>query len=309
MNKFLYLKAKTIWLATMISIGAVITVKAQSTALGSIHYQNQYLINPAMAGKESGLVTNILYSKQLINLPGAPTTKIMTLSYKNEDKRIGLGLNLMVDKVGIIDRTRLMGTYAYHLPINEESKLRFGLSLGFMKERISNSAISEASNDITLIRFNERPIFIDGDFGMSYEYKGLQAQAIIPNLRSFFSGDNSKISNVVNHVVSTFALTYKFELKQANDISIAPTIMLNQIKGFDNILDVGLNTSLKDDKFSLLLMYHSTKNASIGLGTKFNNNITLNAIYRTSPVSLGSNSNGNMEIGLSANLFKFKNKY
>ncbi len=308
MKKLLYRKAKALCLATIIIIGAAHTVNAQSTALGSIHYQNQYLINPAMAGKEAGLLTNVLYSKQLIDLPGAPTTKIITFSYKNEGNKFGLGLNLTVDKVGIIDKTRLMGTYAYHLPINEDSKLRFGLSFGFIKERISNSAINEAANDITLIRFNERPIFIDGDFGLSYEYKGLQAQAVIPNLRSFFNADNSKISNVVNHVVSTFALTYRFELKQANDISLAPTIMLNQIKGFDNILDVGLNTSLKDDKFSLMLMYHSTKNASIGLGTKFNNNITLNAIYRTSPASLGSNSNGNMEIGLSANLSKFKNK-
>ena len=292
-------------IVTTLALMSVFKVsKAQYTGIGSVHYQNQYLLNPAMAGQEAGILANLLYSKQLIDLPGAPTTKIITLTYKNADKKVGLGLNLMSDKIGIINRTRIMGTYAYHLPINLRSKLRLGLSLGLMKERVSTANINGTANDMSLTRFNERPAFIDGDFGLSYEYSGLQAQVIIPNLRTFLNADKTKASNVVDHIVTAFALSYKFELTQITDVAFTPRVMFNKNKGFDNILDVGVNTSLKEDKFSLMLMYHSTKNISVGLGAKIFNSVNMNAIYRTSPAVLKANSTGYMEVGLGANLSK-----
>ncbi len=62
-----------------------------------------------------------------------------------------------------------MATYAYHLPVGDDNqKINFGLSLGFMNERIDNSELNGDPSDVYVGRFNQRETFIDGDFGVAY---------------------------------------------------------------------------------------------------------------------------------------------
>jgi len=121
--------------------------RAQLNPMGTQYYQNQYLGNPAVAGLEAGLNLNLGYREQWSSVPGAPVAQTLTADYGFTEK-LGGGLNIYNDKAGLYSRTRLLAGFAYHLPLGEESHLSFGLSLGFMSERVSEEQIKgDASDD------------------------------------------------------------------------------------------------------------------------------------------------------------------
>ncbi|QJB37185.1 type IX secretion system membrane protein PorP/SprF [Chitinophaga oryzae] len=83
---------------------------------GTQFFQNQYLANAAMAGMDTGLHVNLAYRRQWKQLTGAPETRFLTVDGAL-GKRVGAGLNVFNDVAGLINRTRVAMSYAYHLPV------------------------------------------------------------------------------------------------------------------------------------------------------------------------------------------------
>lgn len=281
---------------------------AQFSPFGAIYYQNQYLGNPAMAGAQEGLRMDIGHSSQQTNMPGSPKTQIITMGYRV--KKVGMGLNVMMDQAGLISRTRVMGTYAYHLPLdNNLGFLRFGLSMGLMKERIAGNDISGDQGDLSIARFNQRPAYIDGDFGVTFDKKSLTMQLAVPNLKTFFRSDAANASNIVDQVKLFSAVSYKFDLPNtAGGIGFEPKLSYRSISGYKDIVDLGSNFTILDDRMSLMAMYHSSKNVSVGLGSKLSNMFYVNMVYRTATAAMNGNTNGDFELNLSVSLSKNRAK-
>ena len=289
---------------TIITLLSATSSKAQLSPFGAMYYQNQYLGNPAMAGAQEGLRADLGYGSQQTNMPGSPKTQIMTMGYRV--KKVGMGLNVMMDQAGLINRTRVMGTYAYHLPLdNDFGYLRFGLSMGLMKERIAGDDLSGDQGDLSIARFNQRPAYIDGDFGVSYERKALTMQLALPNLKTFFRSDAANASNIVDQVKLFSAVSYKLDLPNAmGGIGLEPKLSYRSVSGFKDMMDLGTNVTLLDDKMSFMAMYHSTKSMSLGLGSKLSSMFYLNAVYKTATAALNGNTNGDFELNLRVNLSK-----
>ena len=276
--------------------------KAQLNPLGGIYFQNRYQANPALAGSDSGLTVNLGYRKQWNSIPGAPKTQALTATYGLNEK-VGLGLNVYNDEAGLMRRTKVMGSYAYHLPVGaEEQKLSFGLSLGFMNERVGYEDMVGDPNDQNVNRFNQRETFIDGDFGAAYRSNKLTVQAAIPNLKNFFGTDDN--ANTVDHSLFYTALSYKFYFEQYLDgLGIEPLAAFRGVKGFDNIGDFGANLTFANNAVSLSGMYHTSKSATIGMGVNFRKSISILGIYTTETSALSGYTKGNFEVALKARLF------
>lgn len=137
------------------------SANAQLTEYESMYFQNQYINNPAMAGLEQGMKFNIGYQRQWDEVPGNPILMNATFEY-NSGNRTGLGLNVNSDRAGLINRTRIMATYAYHLPIGVDQKIHFGLSAGAKFSSIDYNKVIGNMDDIALQNYNEGAIF-DGD--------------------------------------------------------------------------------------------------------------------------------------------------
>ena len=113
----------------LVFIVSISSSSAQINPLGAQYFQNQYLANPAMAGYQSGMRLNLGYRNQWDNIPGSPKNVSVTGDYGTE--KVGVGINFFKDEAGLLNRSRIQGSYAYHLPLNDDSKkLHFGISLG-----------------------------------------------------------------------------------------------------------------------------------------------------------------------------------
>jgi len=166
---------------------AVLAVSERSSAqlnpMGAQYFQNQYISNAAMAGASPGLNLGWGYRRLWTNIPGNQGVQMLAADYSLNDK-VGFGLNINMEQSGLFKQSRTMTSYAYHLPLGDKgnSKLSFGISAGFMNQRITTEEIKGNPNDISVNDYNNRRTYFDGDFGMAYRGKRLTLQAALPNL-------------------------------------------------------------------------------------------------------------------------------
>ncbi len=271
---------------------------AQVNPMAALYFQNQYLGNPAMAGT-NGLDLSMGFRKQWTSLPGTPSMQSITADYALTS-RAGLGVKVYNERSGLFKSTRTVGSYAYHLPLSATgSTLSFGLSMGFMNDRISNEDINGSGYDPSVANYNQRDTYIDGDFGMAYTDGKLNVQTALPNMKSVFKKD--LVQGFVGQPAFFSAISYKFDAGGPTGIGIEPKVVYRGINGQNNILDVGANLTYAE-RVSLFGMYHTSQSASYGLGMTYQS-ISFSGIYTTSTAALSPYNNGNFEIALKAHIF------
>ncbi|WP_316817173.1 PorP/SprF family type IX secretion system membrane protein [Pedobacter nyackensis] len=277
------------------------TIKAQLNPLSSQYYTNQYLINPAFAGADAGLKLNGAYRKLWSNVEGSPLTQTLTADYGFN--KVGIGLSVYNESAGLQRQTRVVSSYAYHLKLSENNqRLRFGVSLGFMSQRLENSDIYGDPNDPMVGQYNNRKTYLDGDFGVAYTSDKLNIQASVPNLKSVLKKDVIKLADVATFYT---AVSYKIQISEGTEgIDMEPKVAYRGVKGFDNIWDAGSQFGIANKQVILLAMYHSTENATFGLGMDFRKKYLISGTYTTQTSALSNYTNGSFELNLRLNLSK-----
>jgi type IX secretion system PorP/SprF family membrane protein len=279
------------------------TVRAQILPLNAQYFQNRYLVNPSMAGINSGFNINGSFRKQWSNIPGAPITQSVTLD--QQVSKVGWGVNIYNEKSGGIQRTKAVGTFAYHLPLNnDDQKLNFGVSFGASQDKFDYSDLKNSDiNDPSIARFNDRGYYFDGDFGASYTSNGLNIEGAIPNMRSVFRNDDQ---NFVDKPTFYSSISYKLSLGGAgvNGVSIEPKGVFRGIKHYDNLWDAGLNANFAGDKLYVMAMYHSTENATFGFGMNYKSTLYFMAYYNTATSAISGYTDGDFEVNIRVNIGK-----
>ncbi|MCX2474885.1 PorP/SprF family type IX secretion system membrane protein [Pedobacter sp. MC2016-05] len=280
------------------------TAKAQILPLNAQYFQNRYLVNPSMAGIKEGFNINGSFRKQWSNIPGAPLTQSVTLD--QQVGKVGWGVNVYNEKSGDLQRTKAVGTFAYHLPLSgKEQQLNFGVSFGVSRDRLDLSSIRNSDiNDPSIARFNDRGSYLDGDFGVSYTSKGLTIEGAVPNIRSVFRKDDL---NYANKPTFYSAIGYKFSLGEGmNGISLEPKGVFRGIKNYKNLWDAGVNANFANDKLCVMAMYHNTQNATVGFGVNYKSSLYFMAYYNTATSAISGYTDGDFEVNIRVNIGKKK---
>ena len=285
MNKQLILPIVCIWLMS-------IDVSAQINPLAAQYFQNTYLANPAMAGVKQGIFVNLGYRTQWTNIEGSPQNISATGEYGTE--KVGLGFNFYEDEAGLLTRSKLQASYAYHLPLNnDEKKLHFGISLGLQTNSLNLQKAIGSPNDLTALRFNDKESIIDGDFGLGYSDKNLTIEGSISNLKNQLQIEDNQISNYVTFMT---AISYNVAF---SDWQLQPKVVYRGVKNFKNILDMGFELRTYNGQLNFMSMYHTNQSMSFGLAA-FNKGRQwqLLTLYNTPVKALKSYAVGTFEIGL-----------
>jgi type IX secretion system PorP/SprF family membrane protein len=276
--------------------------RAQSNPFHAMYFQNRYLANPAMAGMQQMLNINIGYQQQWNSFPGSPKTQSLTADGGLSDKA-GVGLNINNDNAGLIQTTRVLGSYAYHVPLNGDGqKLNFGLSLGINSSSLNNGEVNADMSDNAIRQYNQLKPNIDGDLGIAYTGKNLFVGITMQNLRSIFYGTSDTRVNV--DADQFMAMTsYKIKIESYSGMSVEPLMGLRHISGFSDIVDAGFNFSLDPYGINLLNIYHSNKNMTFGMGFDVQS-FNINVSYNTETGPIKTFTGGAFEFGLKMRLFE-----
>lgn len=272
----------------------------QLNPFGASYFQNQFLINPAMAGIDKNLKINLGYRREWNAIPDGPTNQYLTGEYGMSNK-MNIGLNVNNDKAGVLRSTSVMAAYSYYVPLNEKDrKLHLGLSAGVVNRSLDNKTLNGDVDDMSLA--NAKGTHFDGGLGLAYSDSRLTVQGAFPNMVTYF-GKNEK--DVVTRTTFFAAASYKIPLNKENTVKLEPKVAYRGVKGFDNIIDVGANVSFSD-YLNFFGMYHTSKNVTLGAGLTVKSKLTLMAIYTTSPPTLNDYTSGNFEIGIGLSLWNKK---
>ena len=270
-------------------------VKIPSTA----YFQNQYLVNPALAGIHQKSNINASYGRMWNEVPGAPETTTFSGDFALGGN-MGAGLQVLHDKVGLLQKTRIMGSYAYHVPLTDAHQLHLGLSAGAVLSKIDRSGVVGEVNDPLLGSGAGDNNRFDADFGAAYTYdKRLTIQGAASNLVSQFT---NKV--VLGEDYPTFfaAISYKTKLNVedgAEAIGIEPKVLVQGRDGDDPIFGAGANLTFIPELPQGSALEHSTHNFTFGLGINFQSRASALVMYETKPSDLkGVNTGDSFNFGL-----------
>jgi type IX secretion system PorP/SprF family membrane protein len=276
---------------------------AQQDPLAAQYFLNPFLGNPAMAGIDTGLNVNISFRKQWTEVKDGPVTKLITADYQ-VDKKMGVGFTVFNDQAGILNRTRVGLTYAYHIALNEEKNeyLHLGLTMALDNKRAIASKVIGEQDDPSIPAYNSRDNFFESDFGLTYANERFTLQAAMPNMVSMFQNK----PNVESNNTSTFyaAVSYKFASSHEQINSFEPMVAFRGVKGYKSIIDIGGSVKLAKNFANLFAMYHTSKSFTAGIGFQFKNTVEVQASYTSQTAGIKSNVDGNFGLSMKIRLFK-----
>jgi type IX secretion system PorP/SprF family membrane protein len=281
------------------------TAHAQLNPAGASYFMNQYLANPAYAGSQKGLQLNGGLRKLWSGIPGSPEQQYLTVDYGAAGKRVGVGLLLASEKTGVIRSTRMLASYAYHLPVGAAGQqLNFGISLGLQNQDIDISQIEGDADDVQAVRYNDQKTYMDGDFGVSYISDNLSLQASMPNLKSIFNKDFYEGADR-----NTFMAAASYKWRSSGDAqlpaawSLEPKVVFRAVKGYEDIVDAGAQLNFAGELLNVVYMYHTSQSSSFGIGMNYKRRYQIQGMYTTNTAAIRNYVNGSFEVGVRAALF------
>src|ERR1043165_4220007 len=109
---------------------ASVSGKAQYDAMFTQYMFNETFINPAYAGSREAMSATLLHRQQWVNFPGRPVTTTFSLHGPLCQNKMGLGLSILNEKIGSLNRNLAYGSYAYRIKTGKSSTLALGLMAG-----------------------------------------------------------------------------------------------------------------------------------------------------------------------------------
>ena len=116
-----------------------LSISGQMTPVTSQYVLNPLTINPAYAGNRGVLNLAAIYRRQWVGIKGTPETMTFAADAPFSEGKLGLGLIITNDKIGVTRETQVNTNYSYKIIMGKGS-LSFGLGAGLV---ITNSAWSD----------------------------------------------------------------------------------------------------------------------------------------------------------------------
>jgi type IX secretion system PorP/SprF family membrane protein len=258
-------------------MGSLLTATAQQKPHYTQYVLNNYIINPALTGIENYTDIKISHRHQWVGFQDAPVTTYLTIhtplgkkdfrtsatsyhvpgenprgksyweDYTAAQPHHGIGLQIINDRTGPLNRFSAYGTYAYHVGISARTSISAGFGAGVSNLSLTASKLDfGVANPVDPAVYTSKeinnlvPDFNAGVWVYSADYfLGLAAQQIIPSKIDFSNGVvTPQQGKLVPHLFFTGG--YRFLLNE--DFNVIPSTM---VKYVSSTLSVDLNVKVQ----------------------------------------------------------------
>lgn len=226
-------------------IGGLLTLSgyAQQDATFTQYFFNPMFINPGYAGSRDVLSGTLVHRSQWLGMEGAPTTQALNVHSAIPNTNLGIGLQAYHDQAGPMNNTGFSAIFAYHLRINEKTKLAFGLAgtvnnirVGFDNINVENTA------DETFMGNAYSAWVPDANFGLylyqSRFYAGLSVRHLIQTQFDMETTPGADQGQFKRHYYATVG----FVRDLTTTIGIRPSAMVRYVHAAPVMADI--NASL-----------------------------------------------------------------
>ncbi len=270
---------------------------SQQLPLYSQYYNNPMLINPGFTGNTENIEANVIHRNQWKSIPGAPVTSVMSVDGTTLDEKVGLGLIIMDDKMGLFARRGIYTSYSYKIQVATDHYIKPGISFGMQDVMIdfSRANISD-NNDPNLYSNTHRKSSFDANFGVAYNWKELNAGVSVMQLfgNKFRLNNDTGSYYRATQKINIYG-SYVIPISKENKINARPCMALNINPRGPFQADIFANFDY-DEMIYAGIGYRSSSTLSFNLGFKWNKTLRLSYNYDVVVGKLKGYTGGSHEI-------------
>jgi type IX secretion system PorP/SprF family membrane protein len=282
-----------------------LSVSGQLTPVTNQYVLNPLTINPAFAGNRGDLNIAAFYRKQWVGINGAPETMTFTADAPVLENKVGLGLIIINDKVGVTKETYFITNYSYRINIGQ-GNLAFGLGAGIITTNTawSDLVVLDPGDELYLVD-SRRFILPSFSFGTYYSNRNYFLGLSIPKFLGYkFNYDKNKYSLTVDPAQYNFLLSTGYVFNVASRVDFVPSTLMTLNPGHKLLYD--LNATLNfNNRFWAGAAYRNGRSLGALFQFQVNNQFKIAYTYDYDTGKLGGYSNGSHEIMLRYE-FRFK---
>ncbi len=276
------------------------TASAQQEAMYSQYMFNSLAINPAYAGSRNITSATALARNQWIGVDGAPKTLTLTIDAPINEKKIGLGLQVFTDKIGVTQTTGAIASYAYRIRMLRKGTLSFGLQGGYSQYSALLSTVplnTGSQTDVAFIGDVNKGLLNLGA-GVYYNsdrfYIGLSAPQILNNKLDNF---DVKVDNVYSGRAMHLFLATGYVIPLNYDLDLKTSTLIKGVKGAPLQADLNANLWIKNT-IAFGLQYRTSADIGAMIELQASPQIRLGYAYDRSTTKLVEFNSGSHEIML-----------
>lgn len=275
--------------------------EAQQLPLYTQYMINDYIINPAIGGKMPYYEAKSTNRYQWTGIEDAPRTYILSLNGPLRSKHVGIGGYVFTDVTGPTRRAGFYASYAYHMKLNETTKMSFGLSGGLLQYAVDGTKIilHDTGVDPALTSTLQSVLLPDFGFGAYFYntdnkfYAGVSAPQLLQNKFKIFDKSSATFSKLTTHVYVTGG--YRLDIN--DDFSVEPATLVKLSQATTPQVDFGARAIYK--KQIWLGGYFRTKDAASAMaGYCFKDYLSIGYSYDFTITNIRKYSSGTHEIVL-----------
>lgn len=284
----------------LLSLSVSISALAQQDPMYSEYMFNGLILNPAYAGTRDALNATLLYRNQWVSLPGAPKTGLFSLDAPVRNQKVGLGLSVEFDRIGITDHTGVSGAYSYKLKF-DKGALTLGIQagVGFSSSNYTRVNYTDGTRNDEAFQQDFREVLPNFGFGAYYYTDKFYAGFSIPQIagqtlqKAIYGNQEGAHLDLANH----YFLTSGYLVNLTPDFRLKPSVLLKYVAGAPVEIDVN-TVAYFYDILGLGVSYRSLASINFLGHLKVTNQIYIGYAYEYSTGKLGSFSGGSHEIML-----------
>ena len=215
------------------------------------------VINPAFAGCHDALSVTIQYRNQWVGFQDAPKSRSLSVHTPVNNDRIGLGLLVNRNAIGIFKETSFLGNYAYRRELYN-GKLALGLGFGVTSYHAAwNELEATDADDVLLMSNTPSAILPDFSLGVYYYTQKSFIGISLPLFLSHVTDENTGNFNIKNNFSDyNYFVSGGYEISTSPMTKILPSILIKYHPNHALQVDYNVQLTLKD---------------RIGIGTGYRN--------------------------------------
>lgn len=256
-----------------------VLIKAQQVPLYNMYQINQFTYNPALAGYSDKTNAYFIRNQKYLGFDGGNVSNILTVDGRVFTDKIGLGLTVFNDQMGIYSSQGAGLTFSYRVQFNEKTFLRFGMTGGATDRQYNYDAvvIKDAGDPTLGVVSPTRKTYFDMAAGLCFDISNFQIGISVPQLignRLKYTGQN--LFQLERHYMAH--MQYKWLLSERLNLSLKPNARVMYVPGAPLQYDANLMADMQNIGW-IMAGYRSNYAVAVGAGFRIKKNLMLAYTY------------------------------
>ncbi len=227
-------------------ISTSILVSAQQDLMVSQYTFNHTFLNPAAAGISGSYKASLMYRNQWVQFEGAPISQFLSIDGPVISDKMGLGLLVQNEKIGVNRQTDVLANYSYIIDM-DKTKLSFGLRGGMTFFSTNYTEHKAWDVDDEILQENTTSYLPNVGFGVYLKNENYFASLSIPHLLNYAPQTNLTLDfEHSNQLVRHYYLFGGYRINLSEMLILEPSVLLKYAGGAPGQLDGNLLFEYKE---------------------------------------------------------------